>query len=105
MTTREFQVPLNETMYEKFCFYSSDLIPTATGSNTEKHPHQSAVHVVAMQFIPDIRSKKFVHHLILYGKATKLYGKIVKYYLISTHLLKNCYYFLLHYPFHDSTMS
>jgi hypothetical protein len=105
MTTREFQVPLNETMYEKFCFYSSDLIPTATGSNTEKHPHQSAVHVVAMQFIPDIRSKKFVHHLILYGKVTKLHAKIVKYYLISTRILKNYYYLLLHYPFHYSTMS
>lgn len=75
LTTKEYPVPLNETTYEKFCFYSSDLIPTAVGSNTENHSHQSAVHVVAMQFIPDIRSKKFVHHLILYGKMRKQYAK------------------------------
>lgn len=64
LTTRDFQVPLNETIYQRFCFYISDLLPKGSA----KHQQNSAVHAVAMQYISDDRSKKFVHHMILYGK-------------------------------------
>ena len=58
LTAGNISVPLNETTYAKFCFASTDFLEEMS----------SEVHVIAMQYIYDERSRGFVHHLILYGK-------------------------------------
>lgn len=54
-----FTIPTNETTYQYFCFNVSQILNLSNISTT--------VHVYKMQFIPDVRSVQYVHHMILYG--------------------------------------